>query len=250
MPEVRRATAVSKDEDGDGISVVLYPGSEHCGDLFAALEAFFPEGVQETHANGKHVLRVLPFVSGAIKVKLPTLIAWLSERAYNDDLRYQIVTRLVQAWGRGLFLCPWRLPMRYLPNAFQTPNFVVDDMLRLLDGAETKVVLYAIRQIIGWNFRIDTGQAPLKIESIRGATGLSRPAIIKALRMLTAIKFLTPVLDGRGRRHGTVWYLNWEDELDLQPLYDRIRERRHARRLAAKKRQARTAVEPHPQDWS
>lgn len=69
-----------------------------------------------------------------------------------------------------------------VPSAFQVPNEIVDEnWLRELNGSEVKVLIFIIRKTFGFN-KIAGDSIPLS--QIMGATGLSKPSALDAVRML------------------------------------------------------------------
>ena len=43
----------------------------------------------------------------------------------------------------------------FVPNSFQTPNDYVDEIMPYLTGEEFKVLIYAVRRILGFQKRQD-----------------------------------------------------------------------------------------------
>jgi len=69
-----------------------------------------------------------------------------------------------------------------VPNAFQTPNEIVDDgWLGELNGAELKVLIFLIRKTFGFN-KIAGDQIPFS--QIQAATKLSRQSCMAAVGVL------------------------------------------------------------------
>lgn len=116
------------------------------------------------------------------------------------------------------------------PNSFQVNNFYVDKCLHLLDGNETKVLLYVIRRIIGFNKNFDfisLGQLENGIvtqsgERLDSGTGLSKPSIIKALSGLKKYGILLEVQKSQSPKLGSAYTLQFNyDKIDLINLEKR-----------------------------
>lgn len=80
----------------------------------------------------------------------------------------------------------------FIPNSFQTPNDYVDQFMSLLTPEEWVVLSYTVRRIFGFQKRQDrislsqyeNGAKDREGNPLDRGTGLSRPAIIKALAAL------------------------------------------------------------------
>jgi hypothetical protein len=80
----------------------------------------------------------------------------------------------------------------FIPNSFQTPNAYADEFMAFLTDPEWKVLSYTVRRIIGFRKdedRIAISQYENGLHDADGnrldyGTGLSRPAIVKALGAL------------------------------------------------------------------
>jgi hypothetical protein len=82
-----------------------------------------------------------------------------------------------------------------VPSAFQVPNEVVDEgWLRELNGAEVKILIFIIRKTFGFN-KIRGDRIPLS--QLVAGTGLSRRAVIDAIKVLEECK-LVRVVRGEG----------------------------------------------------
>ncbi len=67
-----------------------------------------------------------------------------------------------------------------VPGTFQTPNEYVDDLLPILTGTETKVLLFITRKTLGWSKHWET----LTVAAIKKAVGGGRTAVSSALNHL------------------------------------------------------------------
>ncbi|CAM3862421.1 replication protein [Avibacterium endocarditidis] len=83
---------------------------------------------------------------------------------------------------------------QFIPNSFQLPNVVVDDLIRDLTGAELKCYLVIVRKTKGWNKDCDA----ISISQLMEMTGLSNRAVIDACNHLTEIGLLTRQKGARG----------------------------------------------------
>ncbi len=88
---------------------------------------------------------------------------------------------------------------KYVPNSFQTPNIVIDELMSLLNEGELKCYLFAIRHVYGWQDKIERGYAHISISMFEdgfsqfSGTGLSRPTITKSLKALVKYGVLIKV---------------------------------------------------------
>ncbi|MEE6030460.1 replication protein [Avibacterium paragallinarum] len=83
---------------------------------------------------------------------------------------------------------------QFIPNSFQLPNSVVDDLIRDLTGSELKCYLVIVRKTKGWNKEYDA----ISISQLMEVTGLSNRAVIDACNRLTEIGLLTRQKGARG----------------------------------------------------
>jgi hypothetical protein len=104
-----------------------------------------------------------------------------------------------------------------IPNSYQTPNVLVDEIMPLLAPQEWVVLSFAVRSILGWRSHIQDRQADISLTQFEKC-GLSRPAIVKALEALKAFNLLKRI--GDPGSHGQRWELILED-IDTQGLVDR-----------------------------
>lgn len=73
------------------------------------------------------------------------------------------------------------------PNYTQVPNQLLDDFMKSMDGSELKVVLYILRQTLGWqreSHRLTTGL-------IASATGLSERQVVRAAAQAVKEGYIT-----------------------------------------------------------
>lgn len=88
---------------------------------------------------------------------------------------------------------------KYIPNSFQTPNIVIDELMSLLNEGELKCYLFAIRHVYGWQDKIERGYAHISLSMFEdgfsqfSGTGLTRPTITKSLKALVKYGVLIKV---------------------------------------------------------
>lgn len=136
-----------------------------------------------------------------------------------------------------------------IPNSFQTPNEYVDHALPLLSGDEIKVLLFAVRHILGWHDRIHARRAPISVSmftngfvtrdgKVYAGTGLSRPTVVRILNILSTYGLLLKV--GAPTPEGQIYELY--ENIDWAGLEARYHQRKAAAADAATKKaaQART----------
>lgn len=75
---------------------------------------------------------------------------------------------------------------KFIPNAFQIPNSVIDELLAKLTCAEFKCYLFVVRKIKGWNKELDS----ISVSQFIEVTGLSNRSIITACESLVEIGLL------------------------------------------------------------
>lgn len=82
----------------------------------------------------------------------------------------------------------------FIPNSFQLPNSIVDDLICELTGAELKCYLVIVRKTKGWNKESDA----ISISQLMEVTGLSNRAVIDACNRLTELGLLVRQKGARG----------------------------------------------------
>lgn len=141
-----------------------------------------------------------------------------------------------------------------IPNSFQTPNAYVDRFMYLVTPEEWKVLSYAARRIFGFQKRQDRisqsqfthGTVSTKDGShLDHGTGLSKPAVIKALQGLIEYRIMIKVANNDKRfNEGVLYELQLDsDQIDIAGLIERANRANHialtrtetARRKAAEK---------------
>lgn len=116
-------------------------------------------------------------------------------------------------------------------NTFQTPNYVVDDLINHLDLNEIRVLMFIIRHDNGW-FGYVNGEPPvMNLDTIRdgyttdngnvvNGVGMEDKPIEDALEMLFQSRIIIP--------SSYVWSLNTSSPIDLTPFFKRTEHRKKA----------------------
>lgn len=99
-------------------------------------------------------------------------------------------------------------PSRIIPNAYQSPNFYVDDLLNLLTGEEWKCMSFLIRKTLGWQKTKDR----LAKSVIANATGLSESTVEKCMANLKAFGLALRLSENNAANDGIEWGVQMDDE--------------------------------------
>ena len=83
---------------------------------------------------------------------------------------------------------------RFIPNSFQVPNAVIDELMSELSGAELKCYLAILRKTKGWNKDFDA----VSVTQLTSVTGLSNRAVIDACNHLVELNLLYQKTGSRG----------------------------------------------------
>ena len=75
---------------------------------------------------------------------------------------------------------------KFIPNAFQIPNSVIDELLAKLTCAELKCYLFVVRKTKGWNKESDN----ISVSQFMEVTGLSNRSVITACESLVEMGLL------------------------------------------------------------
>lgn len=149
----------------------------------------------------------------------------------------------------------------FVPNSFQTPNGYVDDIMPYLTGEEYKVLIYAVRRILGFQKRQDhislsqftDGTKSVKDgHTLDSGTGLSRETVKNCLDNLVKFGLMVKEAENDHRTNeGTLWSLQWnEDDVNWQALKEHLEKRSkvNADRIAKARsvRQAAVGGTDHP----
>jgi hypothetical protein len=101
-----------------------------------------------------------------------------------------------------------------IPNSFQTPNVVVDRLMGLLTPSETIVLIFTVRHVLGWRDKIEDQSGYISLTMYEqgftssngqmfGGCGLSRTAVVAALRILVQYGVLRKI--GEAKNKGQHW---------------------------------------------
>lgn len=93
---------------------------------------------------------------------------------------------------------------KFIPNSYQTPNIIIDEMIDVLTDAEFKIYHLVIRNTTGWQKTIS---AKLTIDWIAGKLKKSRPTVIKALQGLKQLKLIK---EHGSQKNGFSYSVNFE----------------------------------------
>uniref|UniRef100_UPI003F6D47D7 replication protein n=1 Tax=Pasteurella multocida TaxID=747 RepID=UPI003F6D47D7 len=91
---------------------------------------------------------------------------------------------------------------KFIPNSFQVPNAVIDDLMSQMSGSELKCYLAVIRKTKGWNKEEDA----ISITQLMEVTGLSNRKVIDACNSLVEIGLLN---QKTGARNTKIFSINW-----------------------------------------
>ena len=90
---------------------------------------------------------------------------------------------------------------RFIPNSFQVPNALVDDLMAELGGVELKCYLLVIRKTKGWSKEFDA----ISLSQFMTFTGAGKTAVINALKNLVDAGLLVRKV---GVRNTSVYAIN------------------------------------------
>ena len=110
----------------------------------------------------------------------------------------------------------------YIPNSFQTPNVLVDEIMPLLTPQEYVVLSFAVRHILGWQDTIENRKNRISISRFVKC-GLARTTIMTALDQLVQFRLLEPI--GEPTAQGQMWRLTFDNEPDIDGLINRKQDR-------------------------
>ena len=111
---------------------------------------------------------------------------------------------------------------RMIPNAYQTPNFLVDEVMRFLSGNEQKCIDVICRKTFGWGKRSDR----ISKSQLTKITGLGNLTIDACMAEL--VKFHVVIRSSETvANKGVEWSIQTEDKkIDLHGLQNWDAERR------------------------
>lgn len=83
---------------------------------------------------------------------------------------------------------------RFIPNSFQVPNAIIDEVMAELSGAELKCYLAILRKTKGWGKESDA----ISVTQLMDVTGLSNRAVIDACNHLVERNLISQDAGSRG----------------------------------------------------
>lgn len=89
----------------------------------------------------------------------------------------------------------------FIPNSFQVPNALIDEVVADLSGAELKCYLFIVRKTVGWNKESDA----ISISQFMSALKLSNKTVVDACKRLAELGL---VLQKTGVRNTNIFSLN------------------------------------------
>lgn len=89
------------------------------------------------------------------------------------------------------------------PNYTQVPNVLLDELMSEMKESELRVVLVAVRKIIGWH---KTAPEPISVSQFMKLTGLSRQPVLNGIQAAIERGLLT--VAGQGKRGVSLYTLN------------------------------------------
>jgi len=121
------------------------------------------------------------------------------------------------------------MPNNLVPNSFQCPNFLIDRLDYYLTPSETKVLVKAVREILGWNEKIPLRRSPIGLSIfVKGkpqkevlGCGLGLGAVRDALENLDRFHILVKI--GQPTQDGQMYWLQ-DDETKID--WDALQARR------------------------
>lgn len=124
---------------------------------------------------------------------------------------------------------------KILPNSFQTPNYFVDELMRLLTGNEQKCLSVVCRKTFGWQKRSDR----ISKSQIVDLAGLSDAAVDECMAALVRYGVVVRVRENVNNL-GVEWAPQTDDSrIDLDGLNVRLTERRGINAQRAAKARAK-----------
>lgn len=89
----------------------------------------------------------------------------------------------------------------FIPNSFQVPNALVDELMAEMSGIELKCYLFVVRKTKGWNKDCDA----ISLSQFIKFTGAGKTAVVDALKKLVDLGLLTKKT---GSRNTSVFSIN------------------------------------------
>lgn len=97
---------------------------------------------------------------------------------------------------------------KIVPNTFQTPNVLVDDLMRLMTGDEVKCYLVVVRKTFGWLKRTDR----IAKSQIMELTGLSDGTVDDCMKSLVKYNIVKRLSENDpAKNYGVEWEIQTDD---------------------------------------
>lgn len=127
---------------------------------------------------------------------------------------------------------------KIIPNSYQTPNYLVDVLMRLLSGNEQKCLDVTCRKTFGWQKRSDR----ISKSQLMELTGLSESTVDKCMAELVKYRVVIRVSESIHNK-GVEWSVQTIDRLiDLKGLQERTAKRSESNRKRTTKALAERKV--------
>lgn len=135
----------------------------------------------------------------------------------------------------------------FMPNAFQTPNAIIDRVMPFLTGEEFMCLMVAVREILGWDTSFASRRKKIAHSVFVKKTGLSKPKVNDALKTLTGCGILRRIGEARGSA-SQMWHLPENPAIKWEILTARKEQQKEvaakkiskAATISAKKRSVRS----------
>lgn len=129
-----------------------------------------------------------------------------------------------------------------LPNSYQNPNWLVDELMQWLEPNEWVALSFMVRHILGWRDKISDRRNRISLTQFEdgmgdglGGCGLTRPQIVKALNGLVTYRIVGRA--GKPTRDGQEWELFDHPDVD----YEGLKARKEAKAARGKRRVKKAA---------
>lgn len=139
-----------------------------------------------------------------------------------------------------------------IPNSYQTPNWIIDELMQWLEPNEWVVLSFMLRHILGWRDKIDDRKNRISLSQFEhgigdkfGGCGLTRPQINRTLTALVSFNIISKV--GEATKQGQEWLLIEKPSVKWEDLKAR-RERKVARGHKRVKKAATASAEKRKND--
>lgn len=124
----------------------------------------------------------------------------------------------------------------FIPNSYQTPNILVDEIMPLLTPEEWVVLSFAVRHILGWKDSVVSRRNRISLSTFQHC-GMGSNAIRRALTSLNRYRILRRI--GKPTQEGQLWQLAFDSP---QVDWDGLRARQAAQATAKTGRTAAARV--------